>query len=202
MPTVSTQIPEDPFALFRDWLAEAEQKEDTYPNAMTLATADVNGQPSARVMLLKGLDENGFVFYTNSESRKGREIADNPQAALCFYWKSLKKQVRVEGRLEEVTAAEADAYFATRPRGSRIGAWASQQSRPLDERSTFDAAVEKYTAEFEGREDIPRPPYWKGFRVIPKRIEFWQEGDFRLHTRHIYTRTSATDPWTIRMAYP
>ncbi len=191
---------ENPFVFFEEWLEEAKKSEPNDPNAMCLATADAQGRPSARMVLLKGLDDNGFVFYTNTESRKGSQLSENPYAALCFYWKSLKKQVRVEGRIERVTREEADAYYATRPRGSRIGAWASQQSRPLPQFSDLEDAVRMKEAEFDGLEDIPRPEHWTGFRVLPARMEFWVEGLYRLHRRYVYTASEGG--WTKEMLYP
>ncbi len=172
----------DPFARFAAWLAEAEAGEPDDANAMALATADAAGRPSLRMVLLKGVDHGGFVFYTNLESRKGADLAANPQAALLFHWKSLHRQVRVEGGVEPVTAAEADAYFATRARTSRIGAWASRQSRPLAGRFALEKRVAEFTLKF-GIGDIPRPPHWSGFRLAPARFEFWQDRPFRLHDR-------------------
>ncbi len=192
---------DDPFALFQAWFTDAEAAEATDPNAMTVATADTIGRPSARILLLKEVDERGFVFYTNFESRKGTELTVNPFAALCFHWKSLKRQVRVEGPIVKVSDAEADAYFASRARMSRTGAWASQQSRPLESREALMMAVRKYEDEYEGR-DIPRPPYWTGARVIPLRIEFWQDGEFRLHDRFAFARGSEGQPWTVTRLNP
>ncbi|HEY7810578.1 MAG TPA: pyridoxamine 5'-phosphate oxidase [Allosphingosinicella sp.] len=177
---------DDPHALFRSWLAEAELTEPNDPTAMALATADARGQPSLRMVLMKGHDERGFVFYTNMDSRKGGELAANPRAALLFHWKSLRRQVRVEGPVEPVSAAEADAYFATRGRDSQLGAWASDQSRPLDARATFEARFEDVRARFEGG-DVPRPPRWSGCRVVPERIEFWNDRAHRLHERRLFT---------------
>jgi len=193
--------PADPMALFGQWLAEAEGKEPRDANAMCLATVDEDGRPSARIMLLKGYDEQGFVFYTNKESRKGEALEANPVAALSFYWKSLGRQVRVEGRVEHISDEEADSYFASRPAGSRIGAWASQQSRKLASRSMLRAAVEKFEAQYKGGENIPRPPHWGGYRVIPDHIEFWHEGEYRLHTRIIYERHEGED-WDKEMLFP
>ncbi|MFC3123483.1 pyridoxamine 5'-phosphate oxidase [Pseudoroseomonas globiformis] len=174
-----------PFALFQAWLAEAEVGEPNDPNAMTLATATRDGTPSARMVLLKGMDDRGFVFFTNKESRKGGELLPNPRAALLFHWKSLRRQVRVEGAVEEVSAAESDAYYATRPRLSRLGAWASRQSRPLAGRQELEAALAETEARFPSG-DIPRPPHWGGFRVLPARFEFWQDMPFRLHDRVVF----------------
>jgi pyridoxamine 5'-phosphate oxidase len=194
----------DPFALFTAWFEEAAASEPNDPNAMCLATATPGAAPSARMVLLKALDPEGtpgrgFVFYTNLESRKGRELAANPQVALLFHWKTLGRQVRVEGRVTPVSAEEADAYFASRPRGSRIGAWASRQSRPLASRSELEAAVEAFDSRFPG-EDIPRPPHWSGFRVTPERIEFWRDMPHRLHERTLFERDG--EGWRSGLLYP
>lgn len=173
---------QDPFALFGQWLKQAEEEEINDPNAMALATLGANGQPSLRMVLLKDHDENGFVFYTNLESRKGSELAQNHQVALLFHWKSLRRQVRIEGRVEAVSETEADQYFSTRPRMSQVGAWASKQSRPLAARYELEAEVAKQTIRF-GISPIPRPPFWSGFRVKPHGFEFWQDGAFRMHDR-------------------
>jgi len=196
----SAPLVTDPFARFREWMAEAEASEPSEPNAMTVATAAADGRPSARTILLKGVDDRGFVFYTNKESRKADELAANPQVFLLFHWKSLARQIRIEGRVEHVTDAEADAYFASRPRISRLGAWASQQSRELDQRTTLERRLAEYEAKYPG-EDIPRPPYWSGYRVLPERFEFWQNMPFRLHDRTIYTR-EPTGGWRIGKLYP
>ena len=188
-----------PFAEFKTWLDEASKSEPNDANAMALATVDAAGRPSARMVLLKGVDERGFVFYTNTESRKGCDLAANPVAALCFHWKSLRRQFRVEGKVERVTEAEADAYFATRPRLSQIGAWASDQSRPLATRADLQARLASYEARYPG-EDIPRPPHWSGYRVVPRRIEFWQNMPFRLHDRTVYTRNDGG--WTSGKLFP
>lgn len=191
----------DPLALFADWYAEAEKSEPNDPSALTLATVGPDGTPSARMVLLKGYDSSGFVFYTNYESRKGRQLIEHPKAAMLFHWKSLRRQVRLEGPVSQTTAAEADAYFATRARGSQIGAWASEQSRPLESRF----ALEKRVAEFTARHvvgTIPRPPHWSGFRLQPTLIEFWQDGAFRLHDRLEYRRTAFEGPWSTRTLYP
>lgn len=193
--------PANPYELFSQWSAEAEKSELNDPNAMCLATATADGKPSARIMLLKGLDERGFVFYTNANSRKGQEIENNANAAINFHWKSLTRQVRVEGVLEEVTPEESDAYFNSRPRGSRIGAWASKQSQPIENDNDFKEALAKYEKEFEGQEVIPRPPHWKGFRLKPNHFEFWQAGEFRIHQRFTYTPDDNGN-WTITTLYP
>ena len=189
----------DPFAHFESWMAEATKSEPNDPNAVCLATCTPDGIPSARMVLLKGLDPRGFVFYTNLESRKGGELAANPHAALCFHWKSLHRSVRVEGAVEPVTGAEADAYYASRARGSRIGAWASKQSRPLEGRFALEKAVAEYTMKF-GVSEIPRPDFWSGFRVLPKRIEFWRDMPFRLHDRQVFHR--AGEGWRVEALYP
>jgi pyridoxamine 5'-phosphate oxidase len=190
---------EDPFALFGAWLKEAESTEPNDPNAMILATATQDGRPSARTVLLKGWDERGFVFYTNLESRKSAEINANPRAALLFYWKTLHRQIRIEGTVSPVTDAEADAYYASRPRLSRIGAWASAQSRPLADRETFEARVAEYGAKFPG-EDVPRPAFWSGWRMNPDYFEFWQDQKFRMHDRMTYRR--AGEAWATGRLYP
>jgi len=190
---------DEPYVLFRKWLAEAEKSEPNDPNAMALATVDESGLPDVRMVLLKGYDEHGFVFYTNFESNKGRELLSSMKAALCFHWKSLRRQVRVRGPVEKVSDSEADAYFRSRPRGSRIGAWASKQSRPLESRFALEKAVAEYTAKYAVG-DIPRPPYWSGFRILPRTIEFWQDKPFRLHDRLVFTQ--AGDKWATERLYP
>lgn len=192
----------EPFRRFAEWMERALAAEVPEPTAMALATADAQGHPSVRMVLLKGFDEGGFVFYTNLESRKGRELAENAHAALCFFWQPLELQVRIEGRVEPVSAAEADEYYASRARGSRIGAWASLQSQPLGSYEALMAGVQEYEARFTG-DDIPRPPHWSGFRVIPSRIEFWQGRPNRLHERERFDLDPA-DPklWRVQNLYP
>jgi len=188
----------EPLALFERWLDEAWKGEPN-AHAMTLATATREGQPSARVVLLKGLDRRGFVFYTNLESRKSEELFANPHAALCFLWKSLNRQVRVEGPVEQVADDEADAYFASRPRDSQIGAWASDQSRPLESRALLERRVEEFSRRFdEGK--VPRPTYWSGFRVLPQRVEFWEEQPSRLHDRMLFIREG--EGWRRERLFP
>ncbi len=189
----------DPIALFRVWLTAAEKSEPNDPNAMTLATATPEGVPSARMVLLKEVDEHGFAFYTNLASRKATELKANSRAALCFHWKTLHRQVLVEGTVKPVDEAEADAYFASRPRMSRIGAWASQQSRPLAGRFELEKRVAEFTARFHVG-SVPRPDFWSGFRLLPEQIEFWRERPFRLHDRMVYHRHE--DGWLIERLYP
>lgn len=190
----------EPFLLFRQWLEDAAASEPNDPNAVALASVDGDGLPDVRMVLLKGLDEHGFVFYTNFESAKGREILGAMKAALCFHWKSLRRQVRVRGPVEVVSDAEADAYFASRPRGSRIGAWASKQSRPLESRFALEKAVAEYTAR-HAIGDIPRPKHWSGFRIVPQTIEFWHDRPFRLHDRVVFSR-NANGGWDRTRLYP
>ena len=189
----------DPLVLFEEWFAEARASEINHPEAMALATADATGQPSVRMVLLKGHGPDGFVFYTNDQSGKGEQLAANPRAALLFHWKSLRRQVRVEGRVERVSAAEADAYFASRARDSQLGAWASDQSRPLDSRETFERRFEQVKSRFEGQ-DVTRPPHWGGYRVVPNRIEFWRDRPYRLHERRLFTRSNGG--WSEGLLYP
>lgn len=184
---------------FNEWMADAEKSEPNDPTAMSLATTTVDGQPSVRMVLLKAVDDKGFVFYTNFESQKGQELLENPKAALCFHWKSLRRQIRVEGVVEQVTDAEADAYFDSRPRDSKIGAWASQQSRAMADRFSLEKAVAKYAAKY-AISTIPRPEYWSGFRIIPKKIEFWRDRPFRLHERKVYKFSD--DGWNEQIYYP
>lgn len=190
---------DDPFSLFADWFADAKRKEPNDPNAMALATADETGLPDVRMVLLKDFDADGFVFYTNLESAKGLQIGANPQAALCFHWKSLRRQIRLRGAVEPVTPDEADAYFASRARDSRIGAWASKQSRPLESRFALEKAVAKEAARF-GLGTVPRPPHWSGFRLKPHHFEFWRDRPFRLHDRLVFDRRDAG--WTRSRLYP
>jgi pyridoxamine 5'-phosphate oxidase len=189
----------DPFELFDRWFAEARASETNDPEAMSLATADAAGRPSVRIVLLKGHGPDGFVFYTNQRSRKGEELAANPNAALLFHWKSLRRQVRIEGKVRPVSASEADSYFASRSRDSQLGAWASDQSQPLASRAEFEARYEAMRQRFEGG-DVPRPPHWGGYRVTPDRIEFWTDRPHRLHERRLFTR--AGEGWTEGLLYP
>ena len=192
---------ENPFEIFGRWLAEAEGTEPNDPNAMAVSSVDHRGFPSSRMVLLKGWDESGFVFYTNYESRKGRELLNQPQTALLFHWKSLRRQIRIEGMAERVSDAEADEYFQSRPRASQIGAWASLQSRPLAGRFELEKRVAEYTAKF-GLGKVPRPPYWSGFRVVPVWIEFWQDKPFRLHDRLVFERASVDAAWETEKLFP
>jgi pyridoxamine 5'-phosphate oxidase len=192
---------DEPLALFSAWLADATASEPRDPTAMTLATVDGNGLPNARMVLLKGVDERGFVFYTNIESTKGRELAVNPRAALVFHWKSLNRQVRVRGDVSFVGEPEADVYFASRPKQAQIGAWASKQSSPLESRLAFETAVARYAAKFALGE-VPRPPYWSGYRIVPLAIEFWHDRPFRLHDRIEFRRESPSAPWSKTRLYP
>lgn len=189
----------EPYALFARWLADASTSEPNDPTALALATVDPDGMPNVRMVLLKGFDEQGFVFYTNYESAKGRELLSSMKAAMCFHWKSLRRQVRVRGLVETVTDAEADAYYATRPRGSRIGAWASAQSRPLEGRFALEKAVAEYTARYAVG-DIPRPKHWSGFRIKPTSIEFWHDRPFRLHDRVLFEADN--QGWSKTRLYP
>lgn len=191
----------DPIALFSEWLDAAKAHSGIIePIGMTLATADKNGMPSARIVLLKEHDARGFVFYTNLNSRKSCEIKENPHVSLCFWWAALERQVRIEGEIAPVSQEEADAYYASRPRESRIGAWSSKQSQPLSGREELLEAVEANTKRFEGK-DVPRPEFWGGWRVVPRRIEFWQQNAFRLHDREVFTRR-ADGGWDCGMVYP
>ena len=192
---------ENPFELFDDWLNLATESEVNDPTALSLATVDKDGMPNVRMVLLKDFDEDGFVFYTNFNSAKGQELLHAKKAALGFHWKSLRRQVRIRGPVEIVSDEEADAYYASRPRGSRIGAWASKQSSPLESKFALEKEVAKYTAKF-GVRAIPRPEHWSGFRVIPTAIEFWKDGAFRLHDRMAFNRTSPDQPWQKTRLYP
>ena len=192
---------EEPLRLFAEWFAEAKRAEPVNPDAMALATVDADGLPNARMVLLKGFDECGFVFYTNFDSVKGQELAAAPKAALAFYWKTLQRQVRLRGSVEPVSPAEADAYFSTRSRMAQIGAWASKQSEPLESRLAFEKAVARYTAKF-GAGPVPRPPHWSGYRVVPQTIEFWKERPFRLHDRIRFSRSAPDAPWSKTRLYP
>jgi len=196
----SVETASDPFVVFGEWLREAEASEPSDPNAMALATADSDGVPDVRMVLMKSFDETGFVFFTSRESTKGQELATNPSAALCFHWKILGRQVRARGAVAEVSASDADAYFASRSKGSQIGAWASQQSQPIESRFALERAVAKYAAKF-GLRAIPRPPYWVGFRIDPVIIEFWQSQRFRLHDRIVFTVGPASK-WQRQRLYP
>lgn len=190
----------EPFKKFSEWFEKASAtKEIIEPTAMCLATVDENHHPSSRMVLLKNFDERGFCFYTNLTSRKGKELMQNTNVALCFYWGVLGRQLRIEGAVEKVTIKEADDYFASRRRGSQIGAWASKQSHEMSEWSEFEERIKKVSADFEGQE-VPRPPFWSGFRVVPKRIEFWEEGEFRIHKREVFERV--IDGWKVKKIYP
>lgn len=190
---------DDPIEWFDAWFAEASQAISNDPDAMALSTVDADGRPSSRIVLLKGFDEDGFVFYTNRQSRKGSELAVNRHASLLFFWRELHRQIRIEGLVEEVDDIESDAYFATRPRGSQVGAWASRQSQELDSRETLLSSIAAVDAKYP--EEVPRPPHWGGYRLVPDRIEFWEAGEFRLHDRFVFERTGAC-PWTRRRLYP
>ncbi len=192
---------DEPFRLFQNWLEDAGKSELNDPTAMALATVDADGLPDVRMVLLKGVDHDGFVFYTNLESTKGRELQAVPKAAVCFHWKSLRRQVRARGIVECVSDAEADTYYASRARQSRLGAWASKQSRPLESRFALEKEVARYAAKF-GLGEIPRPPHWSGFRIVPLSIEFWHDRPFRLHDRLVFARQAVEDAWTTTRLYP
>lgn len=192
---------DDPFALFAEWMAEARKVELNDSNAMSLATVDDAGMPDVRMVLLKGADARGFVFYTNSESAKGQQLASVPKAALCLHWKSLRRQVRVRGEITRVSDAEADAYFTSRARGSQIGAWGSDQSRVAENRETLERKVQAAEKRFEGK-DVMRPPHWYGYRVVPSAIEFWRDRPFRLHDRLLFTRDSVESDWITQRLFP
>ena len=192
---------EEPFALFETWLEDAKAKEPNDPNAVALATADADGHPDVRMVLLKGFDAQGFVFYTNTDSVKGLQLAANPNAAMCFHWKSLRRQSRIRGPISQVSADEADAYFNSRARDSRIGAWASKQSRPLESRFALEKSVAREAARF-GLGEVPRPDFWSGFRLKPVAIEFWRDRPFRLHDRMTFRRDDFSSPWSITRLYP
>ena len=192
---------DDPFALFGQWMAEAEKSEPNDANAMALATADAGGAPNVRMVLLKGVDAKGFVFYSNSQSIKGGELAANSHAAINFHWKSLRRAVRVKGAIAQVSDAEADAYFASRAKDSQIGAWASPQSQPMEGRWVFEKRIAEYAIKF-GLGTVPRPPHWTGWRITPVRIEFWRDRPFRLHDRLVYARADASSPWATERLFP
>ena len=201
MNEIFKQYGKDPIKLCQDWLEDAVKSEPNDPEAVCLATCDSNGNPSNRMVLIKSINENGFKFHTNSDSRKGKDMADNPKAAMCLYWKSLRKQIRITGNIEQATPEEADEYFNTRPIERQIGAWASKQSEPFDKWEELEATVKKYEDEFAGSNNIPRPEYWNGYRLVPQSIEFWIAHKDRLHTRFVYTKTS-DGRWTAHWLCP
>ncbi|MBL8543684.1 MAG: pyridoxamine 5'-phosphate oxidase [Hyphomonadaceae bacterium] len=191
----------EPFALFEHWFKEAKEKEPNDPNAMALATADKTGLPDVRMVLMKGFDAHGFAFYTNGDSAKGRQIAENAQAAACFHWKSLRRQVRIRGAVEWVSEAESDAYFRTRDRGARLGAWASLQSTPLPDRLALEKRIAEAALKY-GLGEVPRPPHWHGYRIIPSSFEFWRDRPFRLHDRLVFSRETPAGAWVKSRLYP
>ncbi len=193
----------DPIEIFKLWLKEAEASEPNDPSAVCVATIDETGMPDARMVLIRRVNAQGFTFFTNYESRKGQEILNSPKAALCFHWKTLEKQVRVQGLVEKTSEAEADEYYNSRHRNSRIGAWASLQSAPLADRDILLKRYQEFEEKFASVENPPRPPHWSGFRIVPEKIEFWQQGEFRLHERHVFTRdAAAASGWTTTLLYP
>lgn len=198
--TKKDNLPDNPYELFDSWFQEASEHEIADPNAMALATANKDGIPSVRTVLMKGLDERGFVFYTNAESNKGNDLLENPNAALCFYWKSIRRQIRIVGNVDLVSDEEADAYYDSRHWSSRVGAWASKQSRPLGSYEELQELVANFEDKFKDMDSIPRPEHWKGFRIHPKTFEFWTEGEYRLHKRYLYTLDESG--WTLQMLYP
>ncbi len=191
---------ENPIDLFKNWFSDAKKKEINDPNAVAVATSDIKNQPNVRMVLLKGLSEKGFVFYTNFKSKKGEELKDNSKASLCFHWKSLRRQVRVLGNVEEVTPKEADEYYNSRPYKNRIGAWASSQSKILDKRETFTKKINEFEKKYDKKKLVPRPPHWSGWRVLPKEIEFWLDGEGRIHERLVYIKEN--EKWIKRLLYP
>jgi len=193
---------EDPFAWFGEWLSEAEATKMIDPNACAVSTVAEDGMPSARIVLLKEWDERGFVFYTNLTSRKGREALGQEVAAMTFFWRDMGRQIRIQGDVVQVSDEQADAYYATRPKGSRVGAWASNQSSPLDSRQTLMDEVEALTAKYADTDDVPRPPHWSGIRIVPRSVEFWQAGEFRLHNRFVFTRVSEEAAWEVQRLNP
>lgn len=197
---MKNNLPTDPLETFHDWLNQAKESEINDPAAMAIATSTKNGKPSVRMVLLKQADQDGFKFHTNTESQKGNELAENPQVALCFHWKTLRKQIRVEGIIEQATQQEADEYFASRPRARQIGAWASQQSRPLNSRKNLEDRIKELEKQYPEDTKVPRPDYWQGYRVKPEKIEFWWDNPDRLHDRFTYTKTGKS--WDIQRLYP
>jgi pyridoxamine 5'-phosphate oxidase len=191
----------EPFALFERWFKDAKEKEPNDPNGLALATVDASGMPDVRMVLMKGFEDGGFVFYTNAESAKGRQLEANPRAAVCFHWKSLQRQVRARGVIEPVSDADADAYFQSRDRGARLGAWASTQSRPLEDRLALEKRIAEFALKY-GLGDVPRPPHWRGYRLVPLSFEFWRNRPFRLHDRLVFTRETVSGAWNKARLYP